>query len=120
MAEGTSRYRRALDLRSEGLVADSPAFAWLCGELEAATSLDRLESRGTVRIALKNAGLEAGTVRPDQMRVVIERLLPEELRARGVEGREALCARWASEVEAIGSEGGPEAPDEVFRRIGSA
>jgi len=101
-------------------VADSPAFAWLCHELEAATPLDRLESRGTVRIALKNAGLEAGTVRPDQLRVVIERLLPEELRVRGVEGGEALCARWAGEVEGVVCDGGPQAPDEVFQRIGSA
>ena len=65
-------------------MADSPAFDWTCTELENETDLDRLEARGTVRIALKSSGLEAGTVLPDQMRVVIEKVLPTELGARGV------------------------------------
>ena len=38
---------------------DSAAFEFACGQLETGTSLDRLAARGTVRIALKQAGLEA-------------------------------------------------------------
>lgn len=97
---------------------DSPAFAWICRELEASTPLDRLESRGTVRIALKSAGLDAGSVQPSQMRVVIERLLPKELSVRGVGDAQPLCLRWAEAIEQIDSGPRPDSPDEVFRRIG--
>lgn len=104
----------------EAALPDSSAFAWICRQIEADTRLDRLESRGTVRIALKSAGLEAASVLPAQMSVVIERLLPRELGARGVDGVEALCARWTREVEHIEAAADPvDSPDEVFRRLGS-
>ena len=102
------------------LVADSPAFGWTCEELERETDLDRLEARGTVRIALKSSGLEAGSVLPDQMRVVIERVLPGELIARGVTGAEAICSRLASRVGSVDSGAVSESPDEVFRRLGGS
>ena len=100
-------------------MADSPAFSWLCQELERATCLDRLEARGTVRLALKGAGLEAAAVLPDQIKVVIERLLPGELAARGVEDAAEVCDRLAAEVERVDGGDLAEAPDEVFRRLGS-
>ena len=40
------------------LVADARTFDWVCAQLEERSSLDRLEARGTVRLALKQAGLE--------------------------------------------------------------
>lgn len=99
-------------------MADSPAFDWTCSELERKTDLDRLEARGTVRIALGISGLAAATVRPAEMRVVIERVLPEELERRGIEDAEAICAQLATRVELV--EMGPvrDSPDEVFRRLG--
>lgn len=100
-------------------MADSPAFSWLCQELERATCLDRLEARGTVRLALKGAGLEAAAVLPDQIKVVIERLLPGELAARGVENAVEVCDRLAAGVERVDGGDLAEAPDEVFRRLGS-
>ena len=99
-------------------MADSPAFDWICQELESQTDLDRLEARGTVRIALKSSGLEASSVLPDQMRVVIERILPGELNARGVETAEALCSRLADRVSSVASGDVADSPDEVFRRLG--
>ena len=99
-------------------MADSPAFDWACKELEQESDLDRLEARGTVRIALKSSGLEAGSVLPDQMRVVIERVLPDELTARGIEGAVELCARMATRVSSIEAGSVAESPDEVFRRLG--
>ncbi len=101
-------------------MADSAAFGWTCEELEKETDLDRLEARGTVRIALKSSGLEAGTVRPDQMRVVIEKVLPGELSARGVADADGICNRLAGRVEGIDAGGGAESPDEVFRRLGGS
>lgn len=101
-------------------MADSAAFGWTCEELEKETDLDRLEARGTVRIALKSAGLEAGTVRPDQMKVVIEKVMPGELAARGVDDADAVCARLAERVDRIDAGEGAESPDEVFRRLGGS
>ncbi len=102
-------------------MADSAAFDWLCSRLEEGTSLDRLEARGTVRLALKQAGLEARSVTPDQMKVVVEKVLPDELASRGVEDGGALCARWATGLGALEADtGAGDAPDEVFRRLGGS
>jgi len=101
-------------------VASSPAFDWTCHELEMRTDLDRLEARGTVRISLKSSGLEASSVLPDQMKVVIERVLPGELVARGVDGAAEVCAHMAARVSAVDSGRVAESPDEVFRRLGGS
>jgi DNA-directed RNA polymerase subunit beta' len=61
---------------------DSTAFEYACTELEAQTALDRLASRGTIRIALKQAGLEARSVAPEQLAVVVQKILPAELSSR--------------------------------------
>ena len=47
-------------------MADSPAFDCVCEKLEEAPPRDRLQARGTVRLALKQAGLDARSVTPDQ------------------------------------------------------
>jgi hypothetical protein len=103
-------------------MADAAAFDWVCARLEQDTSLDRLESRGTVRLALKGAGLEARTVTPEQMKVVIEKVLAAELSARGVQDAPALCARLASrlagDAASLASSGANESPDAVFSRLG--
>jgi len=100
-------------------VADSAAFDWVCEQLEESTSLDRLEARGTVRLALKAAGLEARSVSPDQMRVVAEKVLPDELASRGIADGRELCNRLCSGL--AGLRAGPaegDTPDEIFRRMG--
>jgi hypothetical protein len=99
-------------------LADSQAFEYVCTQLEERTSLDRLAARGTVRIALKQAGLEARTVTTEQMAVVIERILPAELGSRGVEGLDALCSSLSSGVRALGPSAVAETPDAVFQRLG--
>ena len=104
-------------------MADTAAFGWLCNELERVTTLNRLEARGTVRIALKQAGLESRSVTPDQMRVVVEKLLPGELETRGVDGasemRDAMLVGLETLAEEPAQSGsGTDTPDEVFRRLG--
>lgn len=100
-------------------MADSAAFDFVCDQLQSETSLDRLEARGTVRLALKQAGLEARTVTPDQMKVVVEKVLPGELDSRGIENGAAVCQKVASGLSGIDAGGAAaEAPDEVFRRLG--
>jgi hypothetical protein len=100
-------------------VADSAAFDFVCEQLQNETSLDRLEARGTVRLALKQAGLEARSVTPDQMKVVVEKVLPAELDSRGIENGAGVCQKVGTGLAGVdaGSAGG-EAPDEVFRRLG--
>ena len=102
-------------------MAGSQAFEWLCEALEAHSSLERLEARGTVRIALKEAGLEARTVTPSELCVVVQRILPRELRQRGVTGETSLCERFAAGLRSL--DAGParaasDTPDAIFRRLG--
>jgi hypothetical protein len=102
-------------------MAGSQAFEWLCEALEASSPLERLEARGTVRIALKEAGLEARAVTPTELAVVVRKILPRELRQRGVPGEAALCERFASGLRSLGAgaaEPRPDSPDAIFRRLG--
>jgi hypothetical protein len=102
-------------------MADSAAFGWICDELERSTSLDRLEARGTMRLALKQAGLEARSVSGEPIAVVVEQLLADELRCRAVEEPEATCSALVSRLREQGpasDEDAAEAPEDVFRRLG--
>lgn len=97
----------------------SPAFEWTCAALEAATTFNSLEARGTIRIALKGGGLEAATVTPDQMKVVLEKILASELKDRGVADTEALCRDMAVRLAAENlTSNQSETPDAVFARLG--
>jgi hypothetical protein len=102
-------------------MADSRAFEWTCAELEAASSLTKLESRGTIRLAVKEAGLESDQVTPQQMGVVVERVLPGELRNRGVEDAEGICGALTSGLRALPileeEEDAQETPEDVFKRL---
>jgi hypothetical protein len=100
---------------------DSPAFESLCEALERRSSLDRLEARGTVRLALKKAGLDARSVTADQLAVIVEKILPNELDSRGLEGVGSLCEKLAGDVANF--EDGPERendPESVFTRLGDS
>lgn len=99
-------------------MADSKAFTTLCEELERASSLDRLEARGTVRLALKQAGLEANSVRASQLAVVVEKILPGELKTRGIDNAEAVCGGLARSLKAMPDEQVGESPEAVFKRLG--
>ena len=103
-------------------MADAAVFDWVCSRLEQDTSLDRLESRGTVRLALKSAGLEARSVPPEQMKVVVEKVLGDELSRRGITSAEGVCSRMASSLAQVGpslaADSTNETPDAVFTRLG--
>jgi hypothetical protein len=102
-------------------MADSAAFDWLCSQLEERTSLDRLEARGTVRLALRGAGLDPRSVTSGQMRVVIEKVMKDELTARGVEDVDGVCSSLATGLASQNFEAGAsDTPDAVFSRLGGA
>jgi hypothetical protein len=99
-------------------MADSKAFTTLCDELESSSTLDRLEARGTVRLTLKQAGLEAASVTPSQLAVVVQKILPGELRTRGIDNADSICSQLASSLKAMPDEDGGESPEAVFKRLG--
>jgi hypothetical protein len=99
-------------------MATSTAFEWLCEELEKTTTLDRLAARGTVRIALKQAGLEATSATGDQLAVVLARVLPGELTGRGIEDADGVCQQIAARLEAIPAAlSSQDTPEAVFERL---
>ena len=74
-----------------------------------------------MRIALKDAGLDAKTVGVDQMRVILERVFPDQLMARGVEDPKSVCAGIASGLAGItdAADGeGAVSPEAIFSRLG--
>lgn len=95
----------------------SSAFERVCEGLERGTALDRLQCRGTVRLALKEAGLDPAHVEPDEMAVVLKSVLPGALRSRGVEAPEALCAELARGLAAMPRSERTDTPDAIFRRL---
>ena len=100
-------------------MADVPVFEFVCGELERRTSLGRLEARGTVRLALKEAGLSANTVSVREMQVVLERLLPAALASRGIDGGDALCGEIrAGAAKLQDTARAAESPEAIFGRLG--
>ena len=99
----------------------SPLFDLAAHQLERHSSLSRLEARGTLRLTLKDAGIDPNYLTPAALRVVFEHLMVSELEARGIADAEAVCRRALDGVSAS-----PQAadapqdshPDEVFRRLG--
>lgn len=101
-------------------MADSAAFELICTTLERRTELDRLQARGTVRLALREAGLDARAATVEQMRVVVDRVLPRELEARGVADADGLCADLVVGLDDVVDEAPAETPETVFQRLGGS
>jgi len=102
-------------------VSDATTFDFLCEELERESTLERLEARGTVRIAIKQAGLDPLSATPRELAVVVEKLLPGELAARGIENGDSLCAGLAKRVAAReGPAATRETPEAIFARLGGS
>jgi hypothetical protein len=86
----------------------SAAFTLASEELEGRSPLDRMQARGTVRLALKEAGLDANSVTASQMAMVAEKYLLRELTGRRIEEAEALCACIRDAVVRLGAESAVE------------
>jgi hypothetical protein len=97
-------------------------FDWLAARLAAGTALSDLEARGTLRLALKSAGLDAKSANADAYRVVVERVLARELATRGVADADAVCAQLAGELASLESSQATSrnaaSPEAVFARLG--
>ena len=92
-------------------------------KLEESTNMDRLAARGTLRIALKKAGLDARKLTIPQLRAIFEKLMPKELDARGVGDAAAACKATMDEIErsadAIDT-ASSDSPDDIFQRLGGS
>jgi hypothetical protein len=97
-------------------------FSFVAEQLEQSTPLDRIESRGTIRIALKMAGLERQSTTPEQFCVIVERILPDELKKRGVTEVHAVCPALIAKVRSEPEDRWERSPevDEVFVRLARA
>lgn len=95
-------------------------FDFVAGLLEERTNLDMLEARGTLRITLKAAGLEARGLERQALLAAIERLLPAQLASRAVPDPDGVCAQLAGDIRrAAAFEDRPErSPEDIFRRLG--
>ena len=101
-------------------MADSAAFDLACEYLEGATGLDRPAARGTVRLALKEAGLDPESVSASQMAVVSEKVLPAELRALRISDVDGHCNALRARLKRLaGGEAGAggASPEAVFERL---
>ena len=89
--------------------------------IERNSELDRLEARGALRLALRDAGLRADALGRREIDAVLEKLMPERLAKMGVADAAAVCARVRSEIARSATQAGP-APeadrDRIFRRLG--
>lgn len=96
-----------------------PLFDRVCEALEKSTHLDRLSARGTIRLALKSAGFDSASVTPKQLSVVIARVLPDELRERGVADAASVCANLERALAEALVDTAPAAPapEDLFRRL---
>ncbi len=74
-------------------------FSFVADQLEECTPLDRLESRGTLRIVLKESGLDPKTVTQKQFCVILESIAPGELESRGVAEPHAICAAIVAKIQ---------------------
>ena len=95
-------------------------FELVAEELERRTDLAKLEARGTVRLALKEAGLDARAVTTEQMIVMLQKVMPDEMRSRGVEQPEQICEAIITALKSSHAASNlPEAesPEAIFRRL---
>lgn len=90
-------------------------------QLENHTTFDRLEARGALRIALKTAGLEPGSLTLEELAAVFDKLMPTELEKCGLDDADALAKRVLEGIQRSAATSGhvPEASvDATFRRLG--
>ena len=55
-----------------------------------------------MRLAPKEAGLDAGSVTAEQMAVVLRKVLPQALVTRGIDDAEGICDALAKAVASAG------------------
>jgi hypothetical protein len=99
---------------------DTAIFDIAAERLEQHSGLDRLEARGTLRIALKIAGLTVESVTAAPLCVVFEKVMLAELETRGVSDAAAVCSAVVDDLANTPSPSEAESSgdlDTIFRRL---
>jgi hypothetical protein len=121
--EATPAAPRLAGELTEGPAVSDTIFDVAAERLETHSDLDKLEARGTLRLALKSAGLDPSSLSVAQLEVVMDKLMPGELERRGVWKPESVCSAVVADVKQRFGEAGstPDqaSPEDVFRRLGS-
>jgi hypothetical protein len=100
-------------------MSTSPVFEWLSAELSTHARFDVLNSRGTLRLALQSAGLEPRTLTKEQAEVVIARVLPQDLKLRGVTDATNVCMRISMALKLMRfAQTAPDSAETTFARLG--
>jgi len=99
-------------------MADSPVFAFAAQQLEQLTKMTTAEARGTLRLALRDAGFSASAVRAHELRVVLEKLMPHELASRRIADGDAVCREIAQHLDEARDTAAVDSADAVFARLG--
>lgn len=95
----------------------NPCFDIAAKVLEDECGWDALTARGTLRITLKSAGLDAGSVDSHQLGVAVDKVLEAELSSRGIDGPRRVCDQILETL--TGVEDGPkdDSPEDIFARL---
>jgi hypothetical protein len=100
------------------MAEDSLAFTVACEVVERLSGLTSVQARGSVRLALREAGLFDSQVTSSQLSVVARGMLVRELRAGGVADAEAVCEQVRARIAAVPDVTSDDSPDAVFARLG--
>jgi hypothetical protein len=99
---------------------DSDAFTIVADRLCKLSDLDRLEARGTIRLAFKQAGVDVRCFGMDDLEAVFAKIMPRELQARGCSDSESICKAVVNSMHGDLPETAARSSDEIMRRLGSA
>ena len=102
---------------------NSDLFALVADRLEALTELDRLQARGTLRITLKMAGVDAKKFTVAELEAVFATIMPDALTRCGATNAAEVCSSvLASLPSDVLDESGDSAAsrDEIMRRLASS
>ncbi len=97
---------------------DEKAFDFVVSQLEHHCDLNHLVARGTLRLALRSAGLDPHWVTWAQMESVVEKTLAAELEKRVVASSQLACDEIARRlrVRVEAGETGRPSPEDFLRR----
>lgn len=92
-------------------------------KLEQHTGFSQLEARGTLRIAVKSAGLDPKSLTLGKLGAVFEKLMPGELERRGVSDIAGACAAVMRNLENVpiaATDSSSSNPDDILHRLAKA
>lgn len=76
------------------------------------------QSRGTVRLALKQVGLQPDRLSVAGLEVVFNRVMPRELRVRGFKDGELICRDLVAQLRATDFESSEDPESEADSALG--